>query len=111
MKLRIKNYDKVLGWNWDSDLFGPDWRWVIRGVYENTDDYTFYLTLEDSNNNIKKTELISISRIGVKEYDDFKYQFLPHRNNQVTKNWFSNLSNVKLTFESEMRRKGYELKT
>ena len=107
MKLTIKNYDKVLGWWWFDDNLNQEFRWMIDKVYQNSDDYTFHISLEDSDGNIKKSVQIILSRNGVMDGGRYVYTFLPHKHHQVSADWIEDLANVQKAFESEMRRFGH----
>jgi hypothetical protein len=102
MKLTIKNYYKVAGWQLESNSIGCHWE--IDNVYENGNDYTFHLTKRNDASMPTKTKIIQLSREGARDNGRWVYKFLPHKLHQVTPDWFSDLDNVRSAFQSEIRR-------
>lgn len=100
MKLKIKNFKKIVGKQLDG--------WVIGDVVESDTHYSFLCRpLNSSPSQYGQINNIRLKRDGIYE-GEWKYRFWKPDNwpayHQVTANWFSDIQNVAIAIEMELKK-------
>ena len=100
MKLKIKNYNKIIGGKLRDDT-----EWIIRDVVESDEYYGFWCEIPTSPGFSTNVRLI---RDGILEHGEWKYRFWRPANwsgySQVTADWFADMDNAKYIVSMELEK-------